>query len=58
MSDHGADAEPSRLTICRHDELAGTLYTLVYYPERRKIKALYGNPCMNGLSEMVFSEPG
>ncbi len=58
MSDHGADAEPSRLTICRHDELASTLYTLVYYPERRSIKALYGNPCMNVLSEMVFSEPG
>lgn len=57
MRDHGADAEPSRLTICRHDDLANTLYTLVYYPERRSIKVLYGNPCQNGLSEMVFNEP-
>jgi predicted choloylglycine hydrolase len=58
MSDHGADAEPSRLTICRHDDLASTLYTMIYYPERRTIKVLYGNPCQNEPSEMVFSEKG
>ncbi len=58
MSDHGADAEPSRLTICRHHYLTGTLYTMVYYPERKSIKVLYGNPCRNELSEMVFSEAG
>jgi predicted choloylglycine hydrolase len=58
MSDHGADAEPSRLTICRHDGLASTLYTVVYYPERRTMKVLYGNPCMNMLSEMVFGGTG
>jgi len=58
MSDHGADAKPSRLTICRHHDLTSTLYTMVYYPERRTIKVLYGNPCQNELSEMVFSETG
>ncbi len=58
MSDHGADAEPSGLTICRHHDLASTLYTMVYYPERRAIKVQYGNPCVNELSEMVFTEMG
>jgi len=58
MSDHGADEEPSRLTICRYDDLVSTLYTLVYYPERRNMKVLYGNPCMNMLSEMVFGGTG
>ena len=58
MSDHGADAKPSRLTICRHHDLTSTLYTMVYYPERRTIKVLYGNPCQNELSEMTFSETG
>jgi predicted choloylglycine hydrolase len=54
MSDHGVDAEPSRLTICRHHDIGSTLYTVLYYPERRTMKVLYGNPCMNELSEMVF----
>jgi predicted choloylglycine hydrolase len=58
MSDHGSDAMPSRLTICRHHDLVSTLYTMVYYPERRSIKVLYGNPCRNELSEMAFSETG
>lgn len=56
MSDHGADAEPSRLTICRHHDLTSTLYTVLFYPERRIMKVLYGNPCQNELSEMVFSQ--
>ena len=58
MSDHGVDAEPSRLTICRHHDIGSTLYTVLYYPERMTMKVLYGNPCMNELSEMVFAETG
>ena len=58
MSDHGSYTEPPRPTICRHHDLISTLYTMVYYPERRIIKVQYGNPCMNELSEMVFGETG
>jgi len=55
LQDHGKDNEPSMLTICRHDELyASTLRSIIFYPQKRTIKVLYGNPCQNKYEEFKF----
>lgn len=55
LRDHGVDRKPSRNTICRHDEFASTLRSMIYYPEKRIIKVMYGRPCENEYSEIKFS---
>lgn len=57
LQDHGKDNKPSSLTICRHDELyASTLRSMIFYPQRRTIKVLYGNPCQNKYGEFEFPQ--
>ena len=57
LQDHGKDNEPSMLTICRHDELyASTLRSMIFYPQKRTIKVLYGNPCQNKYEEFKFPQ--
>ena len=57
LQDHGKDNEPSMLTICRHDELyASTLRSMIFYPQKRTIKVLYGNPCQNKYEEFRFPQ--
>ncbi len=57
LQDHGKDDEPSMLTICRHDELyASTLRSMMFYPHKRTIKVLYGNPCQNKYEEYKFPQ--
>lgn len=55
LGDHGKDNKPSNLTICQHGEYISTLRSVVFYPNRRTIKVLYGNPCQNEFSEFSFS---
>lgn len=54
LRDHGEDNKPSRLTICRHDKYASTLRSMIFYPKRKAIKVLYGNPCQNEYVEFTF----
>ena len=55
MRDHGENGVPSRLSICRHDPLfASTIRSMIFYPQRRTFKVLYGNPCQSKYSEHGF----
>ena len=54
LRDHGSDNRPSMLTICRHDEYASTLRSVIFYPNRKRIKVLYGSPCQNEYDEFAF----
>jgi len=55
LRDHGEDNKPSMLTICRHADFASTLRSVVFYPNRKTIKVLYGKPCENQYDELKFS---
>ena len=55
LRDHGKDNKPSMFTICRHAEYASTLRSVIFYPNRKAIKLLYGNPCQNEYTEFKFS---
>ena len=54
LRDHGDDNRPSMLTICRHGIYASTLRSMILYPNRKRIKVLYGNPCQNEYDEFGF----
>jgi len=54
LRDHGKDDKPSNLTICQHGEFVSTLRSVIFYPKRRIIKVLYGNPCQNEYAEFTF----
>jgi len=54
LRDHGKDNNPSNLTICQHGEYSSTLRSVIFYPARKTIKVLYGNPCKNEFSEFSF----
>jgi predicted choloylglycine hydrolase len=55
LRDHGKENEPSELTICRHHQVTSTLRSVLFYPSRRTIKVLYGNPCQNEYTELRFA---
>jgi predicted choloylglycine hydrolase len=55
LRDHGKENIPSNYTICQHGEYASTLRSVIFYPNRRILKVLYGNPCQNEFSEFSFS---
>lgn len=57
LQDHGKDNNPSMLTICRHDDYASTIRSVIFYPNRKTLKVLYGNPCQNEYTEFVFPKP-
>lgn len=54
LRDHGPDSYPSRNTICMHTPTAATMRSMIFYPRRRMVKALHGNPCQNEYTELVF----
>ncbi len=55
LRDHGKENKPSFLTICRHDEYASTLRSVIFCPNRKSMKVLYGKPCQNQYEEFRFS---
>ena len=55
LRDHGENSKPSSLTICRHHSFASTLRSVIFYPNRKSMKVLYGNPCQNQYEELKFS---
>jgi predicted choloylglycine hydrolase len=55
LRDHGKDNAPSRNTICRHDPYSSTLRSMIFLPERRAIKVLYGNTCKGQYEEFTFT---
>jgi len=56
LRDHGGDNQPSMMTICRHSEFASTLRSVIFYPNRKIMKVLYGNPCQNEYVEFAFNK--
>jgi hypothetical protein len=55
LRDHGKNNAPSRNTICHHDAYASTLRSMIFLPERRAIKVLYGNTCQGQYEEFTFT---
>jgi hypothetical protein len=55
LRDHGENNEPSLFTICRHGTDASTLRSVIFYPNRKSMKVLYGKPCQNQYDEFKFS---
>jgi predicted choloylglycine hydrolase len=55
LRDHGENDKPSNMTICRHTEYNSTLRSVIFYPNRKTIKVLYGKPCQNRYDEFRFS---
>lgn len=55
LRDHGENNEPSFLTICRHDMDNSTLRSVIFCPNRKSMKVLYGKPCQNQYDEFKFS---
>jgi len=47
LRDHGKDGVPGK-TICRHGEMGCTQRSMIFYPRRKTIKMLFGNPCQQG----------
>jgi predicted choloylglycine hydrolase len=55
LRDHGKDNKPSWLTLCNHGEYGSTLRSVIFYPNRKSMKVLYGKPCQNQYDEFKFS---
>jgi predicted choloylglycine hydrolase len=55
LRDHGKDNKPSMLTLCNHGEYGSTLRSVIFYPNRKTMKVLYGKPCQNQYDELKFS---
>ena len=56
LRDHRGDSEPSRNTICMHGPIASTMRSTIFYPRRKTIKTLYGNPCENEYEELRLQD--
>jgi len=54
LRDHGKDDKPSWLTICRHGKYGSTLRSMIFYPNRKTMKVLYGKPCQSEYVEFTF----
>ncbi len=54
LKDHGLENKPSSMTICRHDDHTSTLRSIILYPNKKKIKVLYGSPCENNYYDFSF----
>lgn len=55
LRDHGREGVPSVHTICKHGEPGCTHRSMIFYPKRKTIKMLFGNPCQGGYQEINFS---
>ncbi len=48
LRDHGRENVPSVYTICKHGEPACTHRSMIFYPDKKTIKVVFGNPCQQG----------
>jgi predicted choloylglycine hydrolase len=46
LRDHGREGVPSAYTICKHGEPGCTHRSMIFHPDRKTIKMLFGNPCL------------
>jgi len=53
LRDHGREGVPSVYTICKHGEPACTHRSMIFYPDRKTIKFLFGNPCRQGKHQEI-----
>ncbi len=54
LRDHGQRNQPSNFTVCRHGPTVSTNRSVIFYPTRRTINVLYGNPCQSEYTEFKF----
>lgn len=54
ISDHGKDGKGSDVTICNHGEYWTTIRSIMFFPERRMMRVLYGHPCRGQYSEFIL----
>jgi predicted choloylglycine hydrolase len=54
LRDHGRDNKPSMFTICRHSEFGSTIRSVIFHPQKRTVKVLYGNPCQNEYTQFTL----
>jgi len=52
LRDHGREGVPSLYTICKHGEPACTHRSMIFYPNEKTIKELFGNPCLGEYQEI------
>jgi predicted choloylglycine hydrolase len=55
LRDHGQEGIPSLHTICKHGEPGCTHRSMIFYPSRKTIKVLFGNPCQGEYHEITFA---
>jgi len=55
LRDHGKENHPSNFTVCQHGEYTSTLRSVIFYPNRKTMKVLYGTPCQNEYVDFSFS---
>ena len=55
LCDHGKEGIPSIHTICKHGEPACTHRSMIFFPRRKTIKVLFGNPCQGEYQEIGFT---
>jgi predicted choloylglycine hydrolase len=55
LRDHGREGMPSLYTICKHGESAFTHRSMIFYPNKKTIKVLLGNPCQGEYQEIGFT---
>lgn len=53
ISDHG-DGKGSDVTICNHGEYWTTIRSIIFFPERRMMRVLYGHPCRGEYTEFTL----
>ena len=54
LSDHGDYNQPSDTTLCRHGKYVSTIRSSMFYPDRKKVKILYGKTCQNQYVDFTF----
>jgi len=54
LRDHGGGS-PSNLTICQHGPLFSTVRSVVFYPERHRMRVLIGNTCEGEYTDLKFT---
>lgn len=55
LRDHGKENHPSNLTVCQHGTYNSTLRSVIFYPNTKIMKVLYGNSCQNKYVDFSFS---
>ena len=56
LRDHSGLESGSDDTLCRHDVRIGTIASIIFYPQRKKLNLLFGRACQNEYREFTFGD--